>query len=342
MARSKSRNIDSIQIRKIKMRVTLLNSILLTENRARTLVVVLALAVLLGGAGHAQAVLISIKLTTDALGLGSSDINKGGTVDPDMPGFITSPTTGEGSFLYIQTDGKAGTGTTANPLWVTVTAQTRLDVTGLPTTAHDYQAGVIYISKESSDLLDGANEGLGVRAFTVDTSFMRVETSGLANIEGSKEISGGTDDRDVTTDPLNGAPHEDESVTFLFNPLFNVDATSVEVLLSKFDSADKDIFDLKIDLTLGSPITEKSMSTTHDAVADWDSADKLWKLSFSDIPGLNSGDWVESFTIRADLNSELKKTHFLITGMTAVPEPATICLLGLGTLTLVIRRRTLP
>jgi len=54
------------------MKVTLLNSILLTENRARTLVVMLALAVILGGAGWAQAVPISIKLTTDALGLGSS------------------------------------------------------------------------------------------------------------------------------------------------------------------------------------------------------------------------------------------------------------------------------
>lgn len=79
------------------MKVTLLNSILLNlnSNRARTLLAVLALAVILGGAGHAQAVPISIKLTADALGLGSSDINKGKTVDPDMSGFITSTTTSQ-------------------------------------------------------------------------------------------------------------------------------------------------------------------------------------------------------------------------------------------------------
>lgn len=79
------------------MKVTLLNSILLTENRARILLTVLALAVLLGGAGWAQAVPVSIKLTSDALwpGLGNPDINKGKTVDPDMSGFITSTTTSQ-------------------------------------------------------------------------------------------------------------------------------------------------------------------------------------------------------------------------------------------------------
>ena len=81
------------------MKVTSLNSIFLNlnSNRARTLLAVLALAVILGGAGWAQAVPVPIKLTTDALwpGLGSSDINKGRTVDPDMPGFITSPTTSQ-------------------------------------------------------------------------------------------------------------------------------------------------------------------------------------------------------------------------------------------------------
>jgi hypothetical protein len=124
------------------MKVTLLK--LLTENRARTLVAVLALAVLLIGAGWAQAIPVSVKLTADTLGLGSSDINRGGTVDPDMPGFITSPTTGEGSILTIQTDGLADPGTVANPLFVTVTARTRLDTVNYPLLGgdpRDYQAG---------------------------------------------------------------------------------------------------------------------------------------------------------------------------------------------------------
>lgn len=79
------------------MKVPSRNSILLNlnSNRARTLLAVLALAVLLGGAGWAHAVPVSIKLTSGALGLGSSDINRGGTVDPDMPGFFTSTTTGQ-------------------------------------------------------------------------------------------------------------------------------------------------------------------------------------------------------------------------------------------------------
>lgn len=337
------------------MKVTLLNSILLTENRARTLMAVLALAVLLSGAGWAQAVPISIKLTTDALGLGSSDINRGGTVDPDMPGFITSPTTGEGSILYIQTDGLAGPGT-ANPLFVTVTAKTRMDViTGLPPAPHDYQAGVLFISKEDGGLPDGSKEGLGVRAFEVDVvKLERKIDSGsgaamLAEIEGSPHVSGGTEPYPDLADKiaagkLNTAPHVDESVTFDFIPQFYANALSVEVLLSKFDLTD--IIDLHIDLTSRPDIYLEFLQTTDTSIFEQVGADKdkLWKLKFSGIGQLQTGDLIQNFTIFANddnpQNPSGTAEHFLITGMTAVPEPATICLLGFGALSLIRRKRS--
>ena len=106
---------------------------------------------------------LGIKLTAQGLGLGSSDINRHGTVDPDMPGLYTSPTTGQGSVLTIQTDGLAGPGTAANPLLVTVTAGTHLDtVFDLPPWPHDYHAGILFISDEEDDLPDGV-QALHVR-----------------------------------------------------------------------------------------------------------------------------------------------------------------------------------
>jgi len=279
--------------------------------------------------------------------------NKSHTVDDDVPGkLITSPTTGEGSILYIQTDGKAGTGTTANPLWVTVTAQTRLDVTGLPTTAHDYQAGVLYISKESSDRPDGAKEGLGVRAFEVDVVNLERKidpgsgSAMLAEIEGSKDVSGGTEpyldlaDR-IAAGKLNKAPHVDEAVIFDFNPQFYVDALSVEVLLSEFDPTD--IVDLHIELTSGSTFDFGFLQTTDTSIFEQVDLtyDKLWKLKFSGLSGLKPGDLIDNFIIRANdddpLNPSGTAEHFLITGFTAVPEPATVVLLGLGAL--ILRRR---
>ena len=122
----------------------------LTGKRAGTLVATLALVVLLCAAGGAQAVPVSIKLTSDALGLGNSDINKGKTVAPDVPGFITSPTAEQGSILTVQSDGKAGIGTTV-PVLVTITAQTRLDVTeDLPQWPNDYHAGIIFTPKKNT------------------------------------------------------------------------------------------------------------------------------------------------------------------------------------------------
>ncbi|MBW2622092.1 MAG: hypothetical protein JRD68_04245, partial [Deltaproteobacteria bacterium] len=81
-------------------------------------VAVLALILLFYSGGMAEASTVSIKLTTDALGLGSSRLNYDGSGDVDKPGFFTSLTIGEGSVLQIQTDGLAGPGTLINPLFV--------------------------------------------------------------------------------------------------------------------------------------------------------------------------------------------------------------------------------
>ncbi|GAF84196.1 unnamed protein product, partial [marine sediment metagenome] len=303
-----------------------------------------------------------IKLTSEALGLGNSDINKGKTVAPDVPGFITSPTAGQGSILTVQSDGKAGIGTTV-PVLVTITAQTRLDTLfGLPS-SHDYHAGVLFISKEKKDLPDGKKEGLGVRAFKVDeTTGLREldsqkkhkkkgkkepDKSGLAKIEGSKHVSGGTSDDTYDWRKPNGAPHVDEAVLFDFNPQFYADALSVEVLLSEFDPTD--IVDLHIELTSGSTFDFGFLQTTDTSLFEQVGADKdkLWKLKFSGIDQLQTGDLIQNFTIFAvdddPLNPRGTAEHFWVTGMTVdaelIPEPATVLLLGFGSLALLRKRR---
>jgi len=267
-----------------------------------------------------------------------------------MLGFITSPTTGEGSILTIQTDGLAGPGTMANPLFVTLTATTHLDVmTNLPSSPHDYQAGIIFISEEKSDLPDGKKEGLGVRAFKIDGPTGRRELDPhtllpLLSIEGSKHVSGGTDNEPYDPSSPNGAPHVDEAVKFDFNKaLFNVNAQSVEVLLSEFDPTD--IIDLHIVLTSGSTLDFNFMQTTSTSIFEQvdPTYDKLWKLKFFGLSGLGAGDFVDYFTISGNDDDPQNPTgtaeHFWITGFTAVPEPATVSLLGLGSLALIRRRR---
>ena len=141
----------------------------------------------------AQAVTTSIILEpgSSALNLGfSTAVNDGSTLDSDIAGkLVTSPITGQGSILTIQANGKAGQGTTGNPLLMTVTANSHLDNTG---SIGDFQAGIIYLA--AGDGTGGpVNKGLGVRPFTVnDTTGLR-GSGPNPGIEGSKEVSGGTD-----------------------------------------------------------------------------------------------------------------------------------------------------
>jgi len=294
---------------------------------------------------RANAAVVSVKLTANALGLGSDNLNSGGTVDPDVPGLYTSPTTGEGSVLQVQVDGLAGPGSALNPLLVTITAQTRLDtVSGLPS-SHDYQAGVLFISKEAADLPDGRKEGIGVRAFTVDgpTGLREIDSkSGLAKIEGSKHVSGGTGPTSYDSGDPNGPPHVDEAVYFDFNPAWIVNAQSVEVLLSEFDPTD--IIDLHIERTSAADIDLMFLQTTNTAIFE-EIGDKLWKLKFAGLPQLGPADLVERFSIAADDNKpgdpHDTAEHFFVTGLKvdAVPEPATMSLMVIGLCILRLRRR---
>ena len=77
-------------------------------------------AALILASGASATMHVSVKLTTNALGLGNTDWNAGSTVNPDVAGKIyTSPTAGEGSFLKIQYSGVAGSGTASDHLLVT-------------------------------------------------------------------------------------------------------------------------------------------------------------------------------------------------------------------------------
>lgn len=284
----------------------------------------------------------SVKLTAPALGFPDADINKGSTVDPDVPGALfTSPTTGEGSVLNIQRSGLAGPGTGADPLFVTLTAATRMDtVFGLPPAPNDFKAGVLFISKENSALPDGSMEGLGVRAFEVDpTTGLRTMSGGMAmlNIEGSRHVSGGTGPDTYNPASPNGAPHTDEGV--LFNYAFPVIGSTIEVLLSDFDPAE--IIDLHIERAGDTSIDLAFLGTSDAAMTNLGGS--VWNLSFSaGSIGLTAADQVTSFFLSANDDDPANPTgtaeHFYITGMTAVPEPGTLGLMLIGALALLKRR----
>ncbi len=134
--------------------------------------------------------------------------------------------------MYIQTNNLAGQGDGTDPLMVTVTARSHLDVQNNLPANYDIYAGVITLTKEDGDL---AKEGLGVHGFAIDTdydngnnpNYGRRYDDGMGNgfiVEGSKEVSGGVDytDRadfvcDNPTPPENSPPHVDEDVMFSFN-----------------------------------------------------------------------------------------------------------------------------
>lgn len=199
-----------------------------------------------------------------------------------------------------------------------------------------------------------------MRAFSVveETGLRKTDWStGRAKIEGSKEISGGTDP-EFTYDPdnPNGPPHVDEAVQFTFDADYDVNAKSVEILLSKFSL--HEVIDLGLQVNLESGITTTlSFLGTDDAdifeqVGDYN--DKLWKLKFSGIDTLDDDDLIRSFEIRAieDNPNHPSGTaeHFMIVALTAsyseaghgggggnpppvVPEPSSIMvwlLLGLS------------
>ena len=320
---------------------------------------------ILGFSGYAEAEIISIALTAGELGFSDSNINEGDTVDGDKDGLITSPTTGEGSILTIQKNGDAGPGT-VSPLLVTLTAQTHLDVIyNLPTT-HDYHAGVIFITDNDGKdkKKPGEKRGLGVRAFEVngdkqDPNFlMRTYASGAAEIDGSKEVSGGTDftdlDAKINAGKLNSPPHVDESVIFDFDPWFNVKATSVKVIFEdfKFDPTGKIALDIKFTNRgpLAFPLLETSGATI-TAFTELDSGLKRWRLDFDQLPGLGTNDFVDYFEIRSLDDLTGGKTaetaqHFLINGLTLdaqpVPTPSTLIgLVSMGAMGLILawRRR---
>jgi hypothetical protein len=278
---------------------------------------------------------VSVKLTTNALGLGTSEFNGGTSVSADVAGkIITSPVTGQGSILTVQRSGVAGPGTPADPLLVTITARTHLDtVSGLPA-SHDFTAGVIYLSVESSQLPDGADEGLGVRAFTVSntTGIRTLDASNRARIEGSKEVSGGTGPTAfVPGGSNNGPPHVDEDVLFTFNPALNVKADTVEIVLSKFESTDR--IDLEVALASGVTTTLLFEGTANTALFQAISATaKVWKVRIAGVPGVGPLDILRTVRVRAvdDRPSSPSGTaeHFLISGIRGDLVPCPVVLLG--------------
>jgi hypothetical protein len=305
----------------------------------------------------AVAVPISVELTANALGLGTADLNDGGTVDPDQVGFITSPTTGQGSILKIEQDGTAGNGTVPNPLMLTVTAKTRLD--NFPST-NDYQAGILYITRKEGGSPDPKDEGLGVRCFTVlgaqgnpaNNGLRQIDGgTGRAKIEGSKEVSGGVDEKhpNIPNDP-NGPDHVDEIVNFDFNNAGMLpSADSVIVTLTKFKPGE-DYLNLHLDYGVSSTLDLLGLNTASTGLFTNLGGD-VWNLDFGAInaflgsSAIAASDVLKKFSITSVERPNDEKSHFLIHGMsfdyvTVAAEPSS-CVLALASLPLVrlTRRR---
>jgi hypothetical protein len=318
---------------------------------------------------------ISIEFTTDGLGLtlapgetkGINQQANGSLVEADRVGqLVTSTAANVGSVLTIQDNGLAGLGTGANPLLVTLTARSYLDIQENLPPNYDIHAGVISLTTNNPDI---AKEGLGVRAFGIDTdiaspNYGKRYNDGAGNVfqmEGSKEVSGGADYTDWNdfvlrndVPPDNSPPHVDEDVKFDFNNSeFSMAADSIKVLLTKITAgSDHDPFDLSITLTInlvGGEVIEESydyLSDALDVFSLYDGYDDVIVVDFSGASlGLKPSDIIDSFIIGAqdDIADPVRGTdeHFLINSLevTAVPEPASICALSMGALFLLRKRR---
>jgi hypothetical protein len=249
----------------------------------------------------AQGEVVSVLLTTDDLGLGSTDINyagNGSAVEADRLGkLVTSAAANVGSVLTVQKDGTAGAGTGSNPLFVTITARTYLgvDTAGAPA-GYDFQGGVICLSNDGGKIEE---EGLGVRAFGIDLDsgslnygkrYVNADLVGTNGhgfqMEGSKEISGGFQqvndgvgsnftwaefDADGDDVPSNNPPHVNEDVTFDFAaPVFG---DTVSVLLTKIKAGGRDddssavAVDVVINMLSGGPFIASYGNVGTDAPA---------------------------------------------------------------------------
>ena len=315
-------------------------------------------AAILTVSGSAFGAVSTVKFTADALGLGSSDINEGSTVEANIAGkLITSSTTGMGSSLYVQRSGIAGLGTNSDPLMLRVTCRTRLDaVSGFPgsnddddddddlvstSTPRDYQAGVLYVSKENSSTV-GKDEGLGVRAFETNSSGIRKTSGGVARITGNKEMSGGTGS--TVFDPTPNDEPGDEEILVEFNPASSTPGMlgdSMTVTLSKFKSGN--LLELTINLQGGSVLHFASLGTSSGAFTSLGS--DVQRLAFSSLAGLSSSAIVSSFAIRAiednPSNPSVHAEGLLLQGIsgTLVPAPGAMALLGIAGVIAGRRRR---
>ena len=315
-------------------------------------------AAILTVSGSAFGAVSTVKFTADALGLGSSDINEGSTVEANIAGkLITSSTTGMGSSLYVQRSGIAGLGTNSDPLMLRVTCRTRLDaVSGFPgsnddddddddlvstSTPRDYQAGVLYVSKENSSTV-GKDEGLGVRAFETNSSGIRKTSGGVARITGNKEMSGGTGS--TVFDPTPSDEPGDEEILVEFNPASSTPGMlgdSMTVTLSKFKSGN--LLELTINLEGGSVLHFASLGTSSGAFTSLGS--DVQRLAFSSLAGLSSSAIVSSFAIRAiednPSNPSVHAEGLLLQGIsgTLVPAPGAMALLGIAGIVAGRRRR---
>ena len=303
-------------------------------------------AAILTVSGSAFGAVSTVKFTADALGLGSSEINEGSTVEANIAGkLITSSTTGMGSSLYVQRSGIAGSGTASDPLMLRVTCRTRLDaISGFPgnnddddrspasNSANDYQAGILYVAKENSSTV-GKDEGLGVRAFATNTSGVRTTSGGAAKLTGNKEMSGGTGS--TVFDPTPSDEPGDEEILVEFNGASSTPGMlgdSMTVTLSKFKSGN--LLELTINLQGGGVLHFASLGTSSGAFTSLGS--DVQRLAFSSLAGLSSSAIVSSFAIRAIEDNashpSVNAEGLLLQGIsgTLVPAPGAIALLGVA------------